>query len=463
MHNDTQTVGSVLIFGLGREGLSTYQYLRTKSPNLDIVLLDEKPLSELSPSWQEIATHPHTHVTQTLPENLDYPVAYCSPGIPPHAPLFIELTQRRATISSNLELFFSELKSINPAIKTIGVTGTKGKSTTSALIQHLLETANHTSFYAGNMGIPPLEVIPAIRAAAQSNKNQNLHVVLELSSHQLSRVSTSPHIAVIQEIVPEHLDYYDSFETYLEAKATIAKFQTKSDHLIYSSDFDSVVKLAEQSPAQKHVFSLENPDINQLSKEISVLLNQTTTSLLGKHNHYNMAPSYVVAQLLEIPLAILEKALTTFTPLPHRLEPVKAPNSDVLFVNDSLATTPEATIAALEAFSEKHIILIAGGYDRSLDFHALAKKILAAPIKALILFPPTGEKIIGHMYKIEPTHPLIPDNYFKVETMSEAVHIAKKMAKSGDVVLMSPAAASFGRFKNYEDRGNQFKQFVQED
>ena len=449
-----------VIFGLGREGLSTYTHLTQTQPELPLLLLDEKPLQQLGPEWQAIeATHPGRIVTQ-LPADLQNPLVYCSPGIPPHNKLYKELAAKNATFSSNLELFFAALPSISEKIVTIGVTGTKGKSTTSALLYHLLKTAKLPAVYAGNVGIPALDVLPELAILAA--QNESIYIVLELSSHQLSRLEVSPQIAVLQNILPEHLDYYDSFEAYSGAKATITKYQTSSDKLIYSSDFATVAAIAQQSAAKKYAFSIENPTANELSARIHAVLATSAPKLLGKHNWYNMAPSIILAETIGIEPTTVTTALETFEPLSHRLEVVETTHDDgVLYINDSLATTPEATMAALDAFSDKTVILIAGGYDRSLDFFDLAKKITTTrAIKALILFPPTGEKIVAFMYKIDPSSPLLATSYYKVESMAEAVRIARGMAKKGDVVLLSPGAASFGRFRDYADRGEQFMREV---
>lgn len=449
---------AIIIFGLGREGLSTTQYLLSKDANSQLLLLDEKPLEQLDPAWKEIVAKQGVSFTQELPEHLDGVTVYCSPGIPPHNPIMQQLSKSPAKLSSNVELFCEVLASQEKKIVTIGVTGTKGKSTTSALLYHLLKTAKLPAHYAGNVGIPALSILSDILAEPA----ETVYVVLELSSHQLSMLSTSPNIAVLQNIVPEHLDYYGSFEDYVAAKAHIALHQSESDHIIYSLDFASSTQVAEQSKAEKHAFSLDNPQANQLSQRVISTLDAAQPKLLGNHNRYNMAPSVIVAEILGIEPAVVRTALNSFEPLSHRLEKVETGNDDILYINDSLATTPEATIAAIEAFPHRQIILIAGGYDRSLDFFELAKKIATTKtIKAIILFPPTGEKIVEFIHKIQADAPILETGYFKVETMSEAVATAKKIARKGDVVLMSPAAASFGRFRDYADRGNQFIRNVQ--
>jgi len=446
---------TTIILGLGREGLSTARYLLSKHNNLSLLLLDEKPLSELEPEWQKLVEKDTISFAQTVPTETESPLVYCAPGIPPHNPLYKALEAKNAVFTSNLELFCTTISQEYAKVITIGVTGTKGKSTTSALLYHVLQTAGFSVSYAGNVGIPALDILPEI------STEETHYVVLELSSHQLGRINTSPNIAVVQNIVPEHLDYYGTFENYLAAKMNIAKHQTDHDRIIYSLDFETSAQVAALSPGKKYGYSLENPNTNEVSQRVLQQIKASNTKLIGQHNRYNIAPSIIIGEVLGIDADLIHTALESFQPLSHRLEMV--PSDDgVLYINDSLATTPEATIAAIDAFIDKQIILISGGYDRSLDFFDLAKKIVTTrTIKAIILFPPTGENIANFMYKINPDSAVLKTSYFKVESMSEAVHIAKKMARKDDVVLMSPAAASFGRFRDYADRGNQFKRYVQ--
>ncbi len=463
-YNDTNR--SLCILGLGREGHSTYNYFRTLFPKRHIFLFDEKPLEALT-TWHEIAKTDEAIVSfhTTIPQGaLVQPVIFCTPGIPPTRPIYQALETLSPSWSSNLEVFFSTLPQ---HVKTIGVTGTKGKSTTASVIFHLLKTANLPVVLAGNGGTPALEVLTEVENLSKTNPT--VYVVLELSSHQLSRISYSPSIAVVQNITPEHLDYYPTFEHYVAAKTQIVRNQHADDLVIYCADYPESTKLATTSAAQKLSFSLQsqpatiqvatnNANLTIDSKEIISL---DKLPLLGTHNIINYIPGILIAQKLGISHSEIADGLRSFKPLQHRLEVV--PTSDgVLYINDSLATTPEATMAALDSVSDKPCILIAGGHDRHLDYHELAQAILKHKVKALILFPPTGETIIHHIYQLEPTNTVLMSNYFKVTNMWEAVKKATSLAKPGDAVLLSPAAASFGIFKDYQDRGEQFKQAVAE-
>ncbi len=458
--------GSLCILGLGREGRSTYTYLRKKFPNRHIFLFDEKPLDALT-TWKEISQNDVALVSfhTTVPlQQLTDPVIFCSPGIPPTRPLYQALAALAPTWSSNLEEFFSALPD---NVVTIGITGTKGKSTTSAVINHLLKTAKLSTILAGNGGTPALDVLESINTLCDSS--EKVYAVLELSSHQLSRLSRSPHIAVIQNITPEHLDYYGTFAEYVAAKTQIVKNQTDSDLVLFCADYPESTKLAFTSAGKKMSFSLEgnaatikvNTENENLVIDGEMIVNLAKLPLLGKHNLINCIPGILIAKHLDITTETITQGLTTFVPLQHRLEIVHT-TDDITYINDSLATTPEATLAALDAVGDKPCILIAGGHDRHLDYHELAQAILNHKVKAVLLFPPTGETIIRHMYQLEPTNMVVMSNYFKVASMWEAVKKAKSLAKPGDVVLLSPAAASFGIFKDYEDRGEQFKQAVAE-
>ncbi|HEX7017502.1 MAG TPA: UDP-N-acetylmuramoyl-L-alanine--D-glutamate ligase [Patescibacteria group bacterium] len=445
----------LLIFGLGREGLSTYRFLRAQFPDKEITLIDEKPLSVLDPTWQRLlATDAKLSFEQprSLSPMTGPVLVFRSAGIRRHQ---VEELFPDTEVSSNTQLFFetvNKLKSQGHQLIIIGITGTKGKSTTSSAIHHVLKESGFTSFLGGNIGKPPLEVLQ--EAHASLSPPQPIYLVLELSSHQLSDLPFSPDIAVIQDILPEHLDYYADFDEYWTAKSQIARFQTEEDVILYNQDSETATKIAQLSPGTRIGFG--QTDINQ---KLIPLVALAELKVVGWHNYLNLLPSLIIGQHLGISNDQIAAALKTFTPLPHRLEKVAEING-VTFINDSLATNPPATIAALKAFDDKPLILIAGGYNRGLDYSDLGSAIINSKVKAVILFKPTGEKIHqaieAALRKSNVSSPVITF----VETMEEAVTQAWQVAEPGEVVLMSPASASFGTFKDYADRGEQFKQEV---
>lgn len=437
---------NILILGLGREGLSSYQYIRNQLPNQSLYLADEKGESELSDIWQKILKEDKKTQVVTLNSqsiNSQLPMTNLliikTAGIP-QAKLTAFNLPADAKITSNTQLFF-DWAITEDQVTVIGVTGTKGKSTTTAVIYHVLKENGLNAYVGGNIGKPPLNVIQEIPSL-----DKKTWVVLELSSHQLAELKTSPCIAVIQAIAEEHLDYYNSVQAYAQAKANITLNQTSKDLLIYNQDNDLVKQIAQQSQAQKIPFGLKS-----VAEIVEPVIATSDVPLAGRFNLYNIMPAIIIGQKFGLSTKQIKQALQSFKSLPHRLELVTEIKG-VKYYNDSLATNPHATIRALEAFNDQPIILIAGGFDRGLDYAPLTKKIAHSSVKQLILLPTTGQKIAQGLSK------QLPIEY--VENMTEAVKKATNQAKSGDIVLMSPASASFNLFVDYADRGNQFKALV---
>ncbi len=429
------------IYGLGREGLSTYKFLRKQNPNLDITLIDTKPLDQLSQDFKKIIKEDDkVEFLSGLINDLRftiYETVYLSPGISQYQSEIQQAKQKGVQFSSATQLFFD-----NAPGKVIGITGSKGKSTTTAMIHHVLSQYLPDVRLAGNIGIPALDTL--------EGSNKDTIFVIELSSHQLSIINSSPQIAVIQNIFPEHLDYYPTYQDYINAKGNIIKYQNKDNLLIYYSESEETKKIADESKSTKKQFN--NETIEHLLKELN--LHKNDIPLVGQHNLLNIIPAILIGQHFDLTNQQIAQAIKTFKPLPHRLELVADING-VKYYNDSLATNPDATIQAIKAFENKPIILITGGYDRGLDYSGLAKEITTANIKHLILLPDTGEKILDGLRN---SKSVIHES--KASSMPEAVESAKNVAQAGDIVLMSPASASFNMFKDYADRGNQFKESV---
>lgn len=472
----------IVIFGLGVEGLSTYNLIRQALPMAEITLLDQKSLSEIEQSNPELAERwrQQTSVDAkvrflklSLSRSLDFSpdktILIVSPGIS-NTKLHQEYRiSNDIPVTTNAQLFFEavdELRSLVPyQVQTIGITGTKGKSTTTAAIHHLLSESRYPSFLGGNIGTAPLNLLKELdtflheRKEAQRRhqlKQDTLFFVLELSSHQLSRLSISPDIAVVLDITPEHLDYYATFDEYLEAKSALTRYQTSDSQVFFQKESQTATQLAELSPGTKTGYSLA--DFPLTADQLKVV---------GKHTRLNLVPAWLLSQQLGIPAQTAQQALAKFPGLPDRLEHV-AESDSLMYINDSLATTPEATRAALESF-EQPMVLIAGGYDRDLDYSELAEnlahRLTTGQLLGLVLFPPTGQRIF------ELLQPLLDEQHLNkvmiVEDMLTAVTSARELAlktptQEKVVVLLSPAAASFGRFQNYADRSRQFKQAIAE-
>jgi len=452
---------SVVILGLGQEGAATFRYLRDRMRDKLIGLADQMNLERLSPEIQRaIGTDPliKCHLGEGYLEGLPlYDVIVKAPGIPLSMPALQQALAAGKTLTSHTEIFFSNCPGV-----IIGVTGTKGKSTTASLIQAILSAGGFQSFLVGNIGNPPLRFLD--RAGPET------FFVYELSSHQLDGLSKSPHIAVVLNIVPEHLDYYRDFEAYAAAKRNIAGHQTEGDFLIYNADHPLPVSFAAASRARGIPFSLRSPlrpgcfledgRVIYCSPEgsQSVLLRVDDVPLPGTFNLNNVLPAAAVGHLLGVPADSISSAIRGFRPLEHRLELVGTFDG-VTFYDDALATVPEATMGALDALGSGVQTILLGGYERHLDFSGLADRLMRSGVETVILFPTTGRRIWEALEACRHLRPTMPEAFF-VEGMAEAVAVAYARTTPGKVCLHSPASPSFGLFRNYRQRGDLFKRYV---
>ena len=452
---------NILILGFAREGVSTLKFLRKIFPKKVIGIADVLPESQLSSAARELLAQ-EQHFVNTyfgstyLSQLSDYDVIFKASGIPPSMPELQQSQKQDARVLSNVSLFFD----LCPGT-IIGVTGTKGKSTTSALIASVLSRGQSDVRLAGNIGIPPLESL-------QGATRKTLFV-LELSSFYLAGLEKSPHVAVVQNIVSEHGDYHGSFQAYIKAKSKIVRYQTTQDIVIFNADFSLPLQIALQSSAQKFSFSFTSSQAHCFVEDEFFVWNHNgkkerifpcrTMSLLGKFNRYNVMPAIVLGKLFGVTNHDIADAVSHFQPLKHRLNFV-ADIQEIDFYDDSLSTVPEAAIAALETFAGRDIVLLAGGFDRGQDYTQLAEKIMELHVKALVLFPTTGERLWECVQRIgSGLQKSLPAHVF-VSNMQETVTQAIVFAERGDVVLLSPAAPSFGMFRNYTDRGMQFQEAV---
>ncbi len=448
----------ILILGCQHEGLSTYLFLRTLFPKKKFFLADKKIVTQINQTFQNIIQQDRNigfnFGINYLDDVLSFDLIIKTPGISIKIVELQKAVKNKTVITSNTQIFFDFF-----AGKIIGITGTKGKSTTTSLIFHLLKDNQLPAILIGNIGIPPLSQI--------KKTNKKTIAVIELSCHQLNDLKSSPHIAVVQNITSEHLDYYLNTDEYIKAKSQIARFQKQKDFYIYNDNYVNPTKLAKLSKANKIIYNfdyktdstcfIKNNDIyykNNYQKE--KIIEQKHLKLKGRHNLNNVMASIIVAKLFNLTNKQIEQSLSNFNPLPHRLEFVTKIKG-VSYYNDSLATMPDATIAALKFFYKKNIILIAGGHERHQNFIPLAKQILKQNVKVLLLFQPTGQRLCENLKQINPKHKI---KLFFPLSMKKTIQIANQQANIGDIVLLSPASASFGIFKNYQDRGNQFKQII---
>jgi UDP-N-acetylmuramoylalanine--D-glutamate ligase len=424
---------SILILGFGTEGQATYEFLRSKWPTKELNIADQRELQDFP---HDVARKLQTDPAATLNFGQRYldsraEVIIKTPGIPAS-----KIKRSGSKITSHSEIFLSNY----PREKIIGVTGTKGKSTTSSLIYQMLRRGGLPAELVGNIGQPPLA---RLRKAFPES-----FFVHEFSSHQLAEVETSPHMAVLLNIVPEHLDYYSSFEEYVSAKENITRFQTAEDFLIFNPAHPILNAIAGRTKAALKPFHTNDDEVRGLG----------TIPLVGKFNLENVMAAITAASLAGVGQEAIHAALKEFRPLPHRLEPVGTFNG-VTFYDDSIATVPDATLAALDALGTDVQTLILGGHERNLDFTDFGKR-LPPNIRTVILFPSTGERIWQAIRENSQNKPL--PSAFSVTSMEEAVRTAYAETDHGKICLLSPASPSFGMFKDYRERGDTFKTFVRE-
>jgi UDP-N-acetylmuramoylalanine--D-glutamate ligase len=443
----------VAVIGLGKEGLDLVWFLRAQGA--DVTVLDKGTPKSLGTNYVEakkVGANFNLGV-HYLRDLKIYDAIFRSPGVSLDTPA-LQAIKKKVPISSAIRLFLERC----PA-KTVGITGTKGKSTTTALSYHILK-GNRKVFLAGNIGVAPLQLLPKLK--------KNDVVILELSSFQLEDAKQSPDIAVLLNVVPEHLDRHQTFAKYLKAKSNVYLHQDKNDWMISSNDFATTRAAAKKSRAKKFAYStrkvltkglyVAKDEIiyrNIVSGKRRVIINTQELSLLGEHNLQNILPAIAIALIHRVPLAYIIKRLKTFKSLPHRLELVDKKDK-VIFVNDSLGTTPEAATAATESFAYANTALIVGGVYKGGDIEALAK----ATQKHGVVFVALIGKSTPLFYKaFKRFAPNVETRGFK-DFRSAVKGAYTSVKERGGVVILAPAAASFDMFENAYQRGEMFKQLV---
>ena len=376
-----------------------------------------------------------------------------SPSCLPTIPELQEEAERGAIVTTEVEL----LMKMCPC-QVIGVTGSDGKTTTTTLIYEILKKAGYNCYVGGNIGIP---LFTKLNEILPDDK-----VVLELSSFQLIGMEISPDISVITNITPNHLNVHKDFEEYIEAKKNIFKYQDRDGILILNYDNEITKNCAAETKGKVIFFSskekLDNGYIvdGDVIKECDDKLRKHIVSskeliIRGRHNYENICSAIAATKTL-VDLQTAIEVIKSFPGVEHRIEFVKEING-VKWYNDSASSTPSRTISGLNAFNEE-IVLIAGGADKNLDYTPIAKPILSK-VKTLILMGQTAGKIFDSV-KEEQERENKEINIYMVNSLSQAVILAKRYATPGQVVLFSPASTSFDMFKNMYDRGQKFKDIV---
>lgn len=445
----------ILILGFGMEGYSTYNLIRRYLPEQEIFISDAN-LKAIE-KYENVLGDKYSHIVpeEGYLKDLDkYDIIMKTPGL---SFKDIDTSAFVDKIKSQIELFLEFVD-----VFTIGVTGTKGKSTTSSLIYHIISKQYDDVHLLGNIGVPLFDEIDKL--------TEKSIVVLELSSHQLEFVKVAPNIAILLNLFEEHLDHYKSYEHYINAKLNICKYQSENDYFLYSIDNECmkehVKNLGELKQKVYEISYDGNSKVCSKDSLISRLNNIVVTEdqeviytdsdarkILGNHNFCNIMFAMTVAKIMNLDLNKAMKDVYDFEPLPHRMEFVGEVDG-VKYYNDSIATIPASTINVIETLKDVNTLII-GGKDRGIDYTEFAEFLGKTGIEHLICLPDTGWKIADMV---------VNENMEKyiVNNMEEAVRFAKELTKKGSICLLSPAASSYGFFKNFQERGNLFKKLVLE-
>ncbi len=453
-----KTIG---IIGVGQEGQAIARYLVLHG--IKPILFDQKPDSEWPNETQQLVKDNELK-TISGPDSMKQlgqaQVIFRSPGFRRKHPDLIAAEKNGSVVTSQTKWFFEH----NPA-KIVGVTGTKGKGTTSSLIHEILQAAKTAGYINGNIYLTgnigkqqPMEFLDNLTATDV--------VVYEMSSFQLQDLTMSPQIGVCLMVTSDHLDHHENLEEYHEAKNAIVAFQKPADTAVYNADYAASVKIGQQGQGEKLTFSEKTPQqpgamidgemIKIRTETTQMMINCEGRLLRGKHNLQNITAASLVAVSLGIEKAIIESTIKNFKGLEHRLQFI-ATKQGVTYFNDSISTVPDTAIAAVNAFTEPVIIII-GGSDKGVSFDELATFLTQAHnVKAVVLTGAVGPKIQELLTRAGMQKPVTGPFY----SMAEIVDSAASLAEAGDVVVLSPATASFDMFKNYADRGHKFVERVE--
>lgn len=446
----------VAIIGLGVSNLPLLKYMYYQKA--DVTVFDQKEEEKIEKkNIDEVKKYNFKmSLGKDCMKNLNgFDIIFRSPSFLPTRPELVKEKNRGAIVTSEIEM----LMKLTPS-KIIGVTGSDGKTTTTSLIYSILKEAGYNTYLGGNIGIP-------LFTKVEEMKPEDI-VVLELSSFQLMGMEVSPNIGVITNITPNHLNIHKDYNEYIEAKKTIFKHQNENDVIVLNYDNEITRECAKEANSKVIFFSgkekLENGfivDGNTIKEcEDGIrkhILDTKDVQLRGEHNYENIATALAATKDL-VSTEIAVKAIKKFKAVEHRLEFVREIDG-CRWYNDSVSSSPTRTIAGLKSFDED-IVLIAGGYDKNLDYTPIAKPILDK-VKTLILLGQTSGKIFDAVKKEEENQGKKIKIYM-CDNLKDAVNLAKKSAVKGQVVLFSPASASFDMFKNFAERGKIFKKLVNE-
>lgn len=430
----------IVLVGFEATNRAFFSHLREVYPDLHITIADANLELEL-PDDPNVSSQ----LGEGYLAGIDtFDVIVRSPGVR----YWPELEAVRDRVTTATSIFFHTVRAETQA-KFIGVTGTKGKSTTSSMVFELLKTAGHDTQLVGNVGNPDWEIFDQIA--------DNTWIVYELSSYMLEDFTSYPDIAVMLNIFPDHLDWHSDYASYVNAKAMITSRQTEDDLLIFHALFDELVLISKHTQAFRMPVKVMNGlhwDKEWYYDGGKEVMKTSAVKLLGAHNKDNVLAVLAVAKALKIDYAHVETMLENFQPLPHRLE-VVATVDGATYVDDAISTTPESTIAAVKSFDNVGSIVL-GGLDRGYDYDELAQLLTNRHVAIIALFPGARDKI-----KRALTRSNYEGEIIEVEDMIGAVDALSKHTPKDHVALLSTAAPSYDQYKSFKDQGRQFQAAVQ--
>lgn len=445
----------VAVIGLGVSNIPLIDYL--KKYRADVTVFDKRNIDDIDKSIMDKVVDYGMEFSigkEYLSKLKGFDLIFRSPSCLPNTKELVEEEEKGAIITTEVEMCMK----LTPS-KIIGVTGSDGKTTTTTLISEILKEKGYNVFLGGNIGTPLFTRV--------SEMTPDDIVVLELSSFQLMGMEVSPNIAVVTNVTPNHLDYHTDLDEYIDAKKSIFKFQNENDILILNYD-NKITRSFEKETKSKVTFFSDQVRLdhgyivddgmikycdNKLRKHI---LNVDDANLIGKHNYQNMCAALAATSTL-VDENTAKKVLLEFRGVNHRLEFVKESKKGTRWYNDSASSSPTRTISGIKAFNKK-VILIAGGYDKNLDYTPIAKPIVEG-VKILILMGATKTKIFNAVNNELEKQGKKMDIY-EAFSLEEAIDIAEEVSGNGDIVLFSPASASFDMFKNAYDRGDKYRASV---
>jgi UDP-N-acetylmuramoylalanine--D-glutamate ligase len=447
----------VVILGLGRQGTALARWLVRQGA--EVTVSDRQPAERLGRFLQALEGLPVRYVLGDHPLSLleGCDLLCLSGGVPLDIPIVQEAVRRGIPLANDAQLFLERCRGW-----TAGITGTSGKTTTTALVGAMCQAAGFRTWVGGNIGNPLIEFVEEIGPEDR--------VILELSSFQLEIMTVSPRVAAVLNIAPNHLDRHKTMEAYIAAKQRILDFQDVEDVAVLGYDDPNARSLAAAVRGRLRFFSREREVARgaflregtlflRLGSEAWPICRVEEVRLRGRHNLWNVLAAAAVAGSLGADIGAIREAVLTFSGVPHRLERVREVRG-VLYVNDSIATTPERVRVALEAFEEP-IVLLAGGRDKGLPWEETAE-VIARRVRVLIAFGELGDRIVEAARAARArVDGVVLEHLERVATLEEAVARAAGLAQPGEVVLLSPGGTSFDAYRDFEERGMHFRQLVE--